>query len=57
MRRLYFPYRVVEAMFWKLDIDEIMPRLYMHFERKCCEAISRRALAEIEVLYFDGSHT
>jgi len=56
MPRLCFSYRVIEAMFWKLDIDEIMPRLYMHFERKCCEAISRLALVEIEVLYFDGSH-
>ena len=28
----------------------------MHFERKCCEAISRLTLAEIEVLYLDGSH-
>jgi len=28
----------------------------MHFERKYCEAISRRTLAEIEVLYLDGSN-
>ena len=28
----------------------------MNFERNCSEAIIRRALAEIEVLYLDGSH-
>ena len=30
--------------------------IYTLWVEKCCEALSRLALAEIEVLYFDGSH-
>ena len=46
-------YRIVGLMFVNMiNHAEILYAL----ERKCCEAISRLTLAEIEVLYLDGSH-
>ena len=45
----------VKNKYWKLDVDEIIPRLYIYCV-ECCEPISRLMLAEIEPLYFDGPH-
>jgi len=39
---------------WKYD--KSCRGYFLHFEQKCCEAISRLTLARIEVLYLDGSH-